>query len=366
MVARIVWDDEAPGSSPGSPTKTMKKTIFALLALFIAAGIFWKSTSLKPEPNINSKSANSPLLEINTEDWIRGDKAAPIILVEYGDFQCPACGAYYPILKQLEANYGQKLAVVWRHYPLTTIHNHAWETAVAAEVAGKQGKFWQMHDKLFENQKEWSKSSNIDKLLDKYAAEIDLDVDKFRKQREGIENKIKQDQNSGLDQNVTGTPTFFMNGIKIPLPGGLEQFKKVIDSQLANLPVPTSVEKIHIHFDFAVYADDKKVDFSGNQYMDKDPTVHFHDNNGEVVHIHQKGATLGTFTDSLDLSLGTGPRINGKIVDDWKNYEPLNLDKIVFGDGPVTDKACIYSESCPQRGKPPTEKCIGGLDTPCE
>lgn len=336
----------------------MKKIIIALIALAVAAGVFWKVTGQRPEDKLQSDKVTEgqSRLEVTDKDWIRGRKDAPIVLVEYGDFQCPACGAYYPVLKQLEADYGEKLAVVWRQFPLTTIHANAWNAAAAAEAAGMQGKFWEMHDALFENQKEWTGTGKFDD----YARQIGLDVEAWKKDMKKVEEKIRADQNSGIDLDVSGTPTFFVNGVRIELPGSLENFKKILDGAQID-------EKIHMHFDIAVYFGGKKVDLSGDKYMEKNETVHLHDNNGEVAHIHKKGATLGVFMDSLGLVVDSNPKINGKTVADWKSYEPQDLDRIVFGDGPVTDKACIYSEKCPERGTPPPEEsCVGGLDTPCE
>lgn len=335
----------------------MKNLIIGAIILVLAGVGVWKMTSTKPLTQATNPKSQTTI-EVNDKDWIRGKKDAPVVIVEYGDFQCPACGAYYPVLKQLEADYGEKLAVVWREFPLTTIHANAWNAAEAAEAAGKQGKFWEMHDQLFENQKEWTESGKFED----YAKKINLDIDKWKQDMKSVEEKIRADQNSGIDLGVTGTPTFLVNGVKIDLPGSLENFKKVIDGVEVKV-----LEKVHMHFDIAVYIGGKKVDLSQDKYMEKDEAVHLHDDNGEVAHIHRKGATLGMFIDSLGLTSGSNPKVNGREVADWRSYEPQDLDRIVFGSGPVTDKACIYSEKCPERGTPPPEEgCVGGLDTPCE
>ena len=322
----------------------------------------WKITSKPLEKDSKIKIQDS--IEITEMDWVRGNENAAVTVVEYGDFQCPSCGSYYPLLKELEEIYKEDLRVVYREYPLTAIHKHAWEAAAAAESAGRQGKFWEMHDALFENQKEWTDTGKFEV----YATKVGLDIDKWKTDIKDkvIEDKIKADQNSGIDLEVNGTPTFFVNGQKIGLPGGLEEFKVILDGELAKRPAPTAVEKVHMHFDIAVFINGKKVDLSADKYMEKKEAVHLHDNNGEVVHIHQKGATLGMFIDSLGLKPDSDPKVNGTVMKEWRDYQPQDLDRIVFGEGPVTDKACIYSEKCPERGKPPTEKCVGGLDTPCE
>ncbi|HJZ05083.1 hypothetical protein A2634_04535 [Candidatus Amesbacteria bacterium RIFCSPHIGHO2_01_FULL_48_32] len=338
----------------------MKNWLIGVLVV-IGLGVgLWKMTSTKPSTQ-DSKLKIQDSIEITESDWVRGKREAPVTLVEYGDFQCPACGAYYQVLLQLEKEFPDRLRVVWRQFPLTTIHANAWDAAEAAEAAGRQGKFWEMHDVLFENQKEWTESGKFDG----YASRIGLDVTKWKEDlgEKSIEEKVRKDQNSGIDLGVTGTPSFFLNGEKIGLPGSYEKFKAIIEGEVASLPEP---ETVHMHFDIAVYVDGKKLDFSADKYQEKHPAVHFHDNNGEVAHIHQKGATLGVFIDSLGLKLDLIPKVNDKLVDDWRDYVPADLDRIVFGDGVVTDKACIYSETCPERGKPPTENCVGGLGTECD
>src|SRR3989344_462703 len=202
----------------------MKNLVIGLIVIFVVGLGLWKITS-KPASQTTSSKPQATL-EITDGDWVRGKKEAPITLVEYGDFQCPACGAYYPVLLQLEKEFPDRLRVVWRQFPLTTIHVNAWDAAVAAEAAGKQGKFWEMHDVLFENQKEWTGTGKFEA----YAEKIGLDVNKWKADLtdKGIEDKIRADQNSGIDLEVTGTPTFFVNGKKINLPGGLDEFKKII------------------------------------------------------------------------------------------------------------------------------------------
>lgn len=342
----------------------MKWVVGVMVLLVVGAGI-WGLTSKPsgqgPRPKVQSS------VEMTEKDWVRGKQDAPVTVVEYGDFQCPACGAYFPILARLEKEFPDKLKVVWRHYPLTRIHANAWDAAAAAESAGFQGKFWEMHDWLFENQKEWSgvSKSVFKSKLDEAAGRLGLDVGKFKADMDGadVEEKIRGDQETGIDLGVNSTPTFFLMGKKIGLPGSYEKFKALIEGEAASLPEP---EKVHMHFDIAVYVDGRKMDFSADKYQEKHPAIHFHDNNGEVAHIHQKGATLGVFLDSLGVKPDSGPKVNGSVVEDWREYEPKDLDRIVFGEGLVTDKACIYSEKCPERGKPPDEDCVGGLDAPCE
>lgn len=158
----------------------------------------------------------SPLLIVLTppvseRDHIRGSLRAPVILVEYGGFECPACGQAYPIVKALQQQLAATLAVVFRHFPLTTIHPHAQRAAEAAEAAGAQGKFWSMHDLLFERQEALEYES-----LAEYAAQIGLDLTRFARDVAAHRHlaKARADFASGVRSGVNGTPTFFVNGLR--------------------------------------------------------------------------------------------------------------------------------------------------------
>src|SRR3989344_7541669 len=136
-----------------------KKIIIGGLLVAIAGFGVRKLTKYPTSP---SGLRGAGKIEVTDKDWVRGKMDAPITVVEYGDFQCPACGAYYPVLKKLEGEFHDSLRVVYREFPLTTIHANAWGAAVAAEAAGKQGKFWEMHDALFEDQKVWTDTGKFD------------------------------------------------------------------------------------------------------------------------------------------------------------------------------------------------------------
>ena len=144
-------------------------------------------------------------------DHIRGPKTAPVTLVEYGDYECPFCGQVYHVLKDLRQRAGNLARFVFRNFPLTTIHPHAERAAEAAEAAGAQGKFWEMHDLLFENQQ-----SLKDEDLLKYRVSAGLDNSRFvADMREGrYVNRVREDFLSGARSGVNGTPTFFINGAR--------------------------------------------------------------------------------------------------------------------------------------------------------
>jgi protein-disulfide isomerase len=150
-------------------------------------------------------------VDVGTDDHIRGPAAAPLTLVEYGDYECPYTGAAYPIVKEIERILGNELTSVFRNFPLSEIHPHAFQAAEAAEAADAQGHFWEMHDLLFENQKRLRT-----KDLLSYAETIGLDVERIETDLEehAHEPRVRNDFMSGVQSGVNGTPTFFVNGMR--------------------------------------------------------------------------------------------------------------------------------------------------------
>jgi protein-disulfide isomerase len=148
---------------------------------------------------------------VTARDHAEGPAGAPVTLVEYGDFQCPFCGAAYPVVKALQNKLGKTLRFVFRNFPLTEAHPDALAAATAAEAAALQGKFWEMHDMIFENQE----SLEAD-ILPVWGEMIGLDLDRFAKDAESkdIAARIKEDRRSGIRSGVNGTPTFFINGMR--------------------------------------------------------------------------------------------------------------------------------------------------------
>ncbi len=148
---------------------------------------------------------------VTRHDHIRGPAKAPVTLVEYGDFECPYCGQAHTILQAIEEQMDDQLRLVFRHFPLTNMHPHAEHAAEAAEAAGAQGRFWEMHDLLFENQ-----DALDDRDLVNYAAELGLDARRVASDivSGAHENRIRQDLISGARSEVNGTPSFFINGTR--------------------------------------------------------------------------------------------------------------------------------------------------------
>jgi protein-disulfide isomerase len=144
-------------------------------------------------------------------DHVQGPVDAPVTLVEYGDYECPYCGAAYPIVKEVQARLGEKLRFVFRNFPITTSHPHAEQAAEAAEAAASQDRFWEMHDVLYENQKRLR-----DPDLRDYAEQLGLDLEKFDQDlAEHVHAaRVREDFMSGVRSGVNGTPTFYINGAR--------------------------------------------------------------------------------------------------------------------------------------------------------
>lgn len=170
-----------------------------------------------------------------THAWFKGPENAKVTLVEYSDFQCPACAAYYPLVKQIGAEYESRVKIEYRYFPLRRIHKNADVGAAAAEAAGLQGKFWEMHNMLFEKQTEWENSGSASDIMINYAKSLSLDIERFKSDMNSqtTKDQIEADLQSGLSSQVEGTPTFFLNGQKIQNPQSYEEFKKLIDEALA-------------------------------------------------------------------------------------------------------------------------------------
>lgn len=167
-----------------------------------------------------------------------GSPEQKVTLIEYGDFQCPTCRSMYPSVKQLKEVYKDKLTFVFRNLPLTNIHPNALAAAVAAEAAGQQNKFWQMHDKLYENQPAWQ-SAGVDErgsIFEKYAQELELNIDQFKQDlsNPAINEKINRDRATARKLGATSTPTFVLNGQVLSEQTSVngDELKKAIDKAL--------------------------------------------------------------------------------------------------------------------------------------
>ncbi len=168
-------------------------------------------------PSESDVTTNTTPVVLTQTDHVRGAKDGKVTLVEFGDFQCPACGAYESIVRQVLVDNKNTLKFSFRHFPLVQIHKNALLAAKASEAAALQGKFWEMHDILYDKQEEWGGALNAREFIMVYATTIKLDIAKFSSDIESkaIEEKILAELREGVKLGIQGTPTFFLNGKKI-------------------------------------------------------------------------------------------------------------------------------------------------------
>jgi protein-disulfide isomerase len=167
---------------------------------------------------------------------MRGPEKTAVTLEEFADFECPACGGFYPILKAIEKDYGSRVQVIFREFPLSQ-HVHAMPAARAAEAAGLQGKFWEMHDLLYENRDSWTKAPDVQVVFVEYARRLGLDVDRFKQDQtsELVQKRITLDHVRGRHMKLRSTPTVYLNGVEIPFAEmkTTEALRKTIEQALA-------------------------------------------------------------------------------------------------------------------------------------
>lgn len=182
----------------------MKETIkkykwWIVLAIFIIAFGLWYST----RPTYD---------DVYTPKPIKGNPLATVRIIEFSDFQCPACGAAYPVVEQIMEEYGDRVSLEYKHFPLTSIHRFAFDAAEASECANDQGKFWEYYAILFENQNELSESD-----LKQYAADLSLDTELFNNclDSNAKAKYVSADFNEGIGKGVDSTPTFFINDVEL-------------------------------------------------------------------------------------------------------------------------------------------------------
>ena len=163
---------------------------------------------------------------VGANDHAQGPANAPVTIVEYGDYECPYCGEAYPVTKALQQRLGNQLRFVFRNFPLNEAHPHAEHAAEAAEAAGAQGKFWEMHDLLYENQ-----DALEDEDLSRYAHALHLDEKRFVKDmsEHRYAERVREDFRSGAKSGVNGTPTFFINGVRHDGPFDLKSMIAAIE-----------------------------------------------------------------------------------------------------------------------------------------
>lgn len=178
-----------------------------VIVILVFAGVF--AFSNKGAKTSGGSSGSSTLTE-----HIEGQGKDGVTLVEYGDYECPFCGEYYPTVKQVQAEFNQQIFFQFRNFPLVSIHQNAFAGARAAEAAALQNKFWQMHDLLYENQTAWSGASNPTPFFNQYATQLGLNLTQFQSDYASgkVNDLINADMAEGNKLGIQGTPTFYLDG----------------------------------------------------------------------------------------------------------------------------------------------------------
>ncbi len=204
-----------------------------IIGAVLVGGLVWFMSSPAPE-KVTVDPTDAALLTVASDDYVVGSPTAPVTLIEYLDFECEACGAYYPLVKQLEDEFPNDLRVVRRYFPLPG-HKNGFTAALAAEAAARQGKYNEMHDLLFAEQKNWGeKPAPTPEVFEAYAEQLGLDIAKFKMDvaSQSVKDRVQRDFDTGEKLGNTGTPTFFINGKKIKNPQGYEPFKALIQAEI--------------------------------------------------------------------------------------------------------------------------------------
>lgn len=181
--------------------------------------------------------SESTSVSVPASNHVIGAEQPKVVLTEYGDFECPACALYYPVLEEVKEKYKDSLQFQYRHFPLVALHPNAMIAHRAAEAAGLQGQFFEMHDLMYQNQQMWNSQAtqNPTSIFESYAQQLGLDVDQFKTDMasSSVNAQIQADIAAGNAIGASGTPTFAINGERIETPDRtLESFSAVIDAAL--------------------------------------------------------------------------------------------------------------------------------------
>jgi len=223
--------------------------IFGSVIVVIFGGLIIYSRSTNPAIDVSSIDTNSIIAASEQNgsiaDHTYGKTDSKVVLVEYGDFQCPSCGGAHPQIKSVTEEYKDKVAFIFRNFPLTSIHPNARAAAAAVEAAGLQDKYWEMHNLVFESQSSWETLSGSERteMFVSYAQQLGIDEAKFTKDlaSSSVTKKIAFDQALGKKVGVDATPTFYLNGEKLDeatssaiVQGSSTELKKLLDQKLTD------------------------------------------------------------------------------------------------------------------------------------
>ena len=229
---KMEWSEKAKLNERNAQFK--KYSIWGAAIIVVVAvvgGLIWL-VNYSPSSTTGTSVTVAP---ISSKDMVRGNKNAKAKLIEYGDFQCPACGAYYPLVKQLLSDEStNNLYFVYRFFPLVNVHPNAFVADQAAYAAFKQGKFWEMYDLLYTNQNDWANLPDPTQAFNDYAKKLNLNMTKFLADYSSSDTKkyVQESEDRGTSEGINQTPTFILNGTQITNPQNYADFKKLVDNEI--------------------------------------------------------------------------------------------------------------------------------------
>lgn len=210
------------------------KLLWWLGGIAVVGFAIWFLVAVVTSPSSSSTPSTVSVPKVTSSDFSIGPKDAKVTLIEYADFQCPACRAYYPLVKQLLQDEQGKILYVYRFFPLAQPHKNAIHSLEAALAGAKQNKFWEMQDTLFTKQDEWAELSDPENTFVSYAKTLGLNTDQFKKDYESkeISDFASKQEDIASGYGLTYTPSFILNGKLITNPNTYQDFKKLVDQQL--------------------------------------------------------------------------------------------------------------------------------------
>ncbi len=217
-------------------SKAAKPLIVIVLAVAVAGGAAVYFSRQPDQAATTSENSAAAPLKSTGGGHFRGPENAKVTLVEFGDYQCPSCKAFHPLVLEALSRYPQQVRLEFHHYPLVSIHGNSMAASLAVEAAGEQGKYWEMHDLLFEHQEEWSKSPNPEPDFLALAGMLGLNQNAFMQAMRSpqLQDRILQDVVRAREANVEAVPTFFIDGQKQNIPLSISAFVDAIEAHLQN------------------------------------------------------------------------------------------------------------------------------------
>lgn len=205
------------------------KIVLLTVGLFVAVLAYYFYATSSGASNVDVKSS---AVTVSDKDYLRGSKNAEVTIIEYADFQCPACKAYKGVVTQILGKYPDDVRFTFRHFPLISIHINALLAATYAEAAGEQGKFWEMHDALYANQEVWGEALDAEKKIQGYATTLGLNIKTLEEtaKSDAVREKVVASYKEASALKLQGTPSFFVNGVKVESSNLISEVDKAVAS----------------------------------------------------------------------------------------------------------------------------------------